>query len=194
MASQARLQTRFADTCRPLRVSSVFLAHASPVFKAMLGPHFSESNTLAASSGVEIPLPDDDPDAMEAICLALHMRNGDTPAIMTVHDLIEVLKLCDKYDVFVATRPVINLWLDACPDYSIDYDRAHELMIAAFHLKLWKAVNRFGIIMAQKAEADISPHEGSRMELPHLPSYIYGRRLSSPIHRYAALTSYYRPA
>jgi hypothetical protein len=52
--------------CRRLRVSPVFLVHTSPVFKALLGFHFKEGNALAASSSVEIPMPDDDSAAMKS--------------------------------------------------------------------------------------------------------------------------------
>jgi hypothetical protein len=158
----------------------VLLAHASPVFKAMLGPHFSEGNTLAASSSVEIPLREDDPDAMEAICLVLHMRNGDALSRVTANELLMVANHCNKYDVFVATRPVINMWLEACLESSMDYGTAVELIAVAFHLKLWRSVGRLGIIMVQKGDHDISGRHEIDSELPQMPLYIYGCRLSCP--------------
>ncbi|KAK4496043.1 hypothetical protein PRZ48_013312 [Zasmidium cellare] len=54
-------------------VSSVVLKMASPVFKTLLGPHFREGQTARSSSNpIEIPLPEDDPQATADLCRLLH--------------------------------------------------------------------------------------------------------------------------
>jgi hypothetical protein len=122
-----------SDMRRRLRVSSVFLVHTSPVFKALLGPHFKEGNVLAASSSVEIPTPDDDSAAMELISLVLHHK--DIPSEIDADSLCTVATCCDKYAVLIAMKPAINLWLDACLKTSMTDVTAIELLNLAFKFK-----------------------------------------------------------
>ncbi|KAK5680580.1 hypothetical protein LTS10_007513 [Elasticomyces elasticus] len=58
-----------------LRVSSHILSYGSPVFNSLLAPKFREGTTLATTSSVEIPLPEDDPSHMIVLCNILHMRH-----------------------------------------------------------------------------------------------------------------------
>jgi len=56
-----------------IRVFSLILTAASPIFAAMLGPHFREGQgERSAESPKGIALPDDDPTAMTAMCRLLH--------------------------------------------------------------------------------------------------------------------------
>ncbi|KAL1390799.1 hypothetical protein HDK64DRAFT_297642 [Phyllosticta capitalensis] len=54
-----------------LRVQAAILRNASPVFGAMLGPHFSEGQDLGEQPK-EIPLPGDDPAAIKILFAVLH--------------------------------------------------------------------------------------------------------------------------
>ena len=55
----------------------MLLSSASPVFKALFGPHFREGQQpRTASDPVEIALPDDDSSAMTNICQLLHFRSA----------------------------------------------------------------------------------------------------------------------
>lgn len=45
----------------------------------MLGPKFREGQALADDSRIDIPLPEDDPGAMESICNVLPFRNFQVP-------------------------------------------------------------------------------------------------------------------
>lgn len=154
----------------------MILRHASPVFRAMLGPHFSEGSTLASSESVEIPLPDDDPDAMEVICYVLHMRNDDAPSELAGGDLIYLAGLCDKYDLFVAMRPAMNLWLGAFPKdlIDLDYRMKGQLFEIAFRFRLWKHLNKLGIAMIQRA-VTLQPCSD---DFPGIPFYIFGKDCS----------------
>lgn len=59
-----------------LRVSSVILASASPVFKAMLGPNFSEGqDARSVQNPKDISLPDDDAAAMTRLCYLIHHQH-----------------------------------------------------------------------------------------------------------------------
>ncbi|ESU09107.1 hypothetical protein FGSG_04047 [Fusarium graminearum PH-1] len=59
-----------------VRVHSVVIKCASPVFTAMLKPSFKEGRALAESgdSPIEIPLPEDNPEEWGWICRALHCQ------------------------------------------------------------------------------------------------------------------------
>lgn len=153
----------------------MILRHASSVFKAMLGPHFKEGNELATSSSVEIPLPDDDPYSMEAICYALHMLYDDAPSKLDALDLISVADHCDKYDIRVATRPAMNMWLEVCEVAEIDRSMSTlgQLMEIAFQLKLWTNVKKFGLMMVQEEGHTMSMHS---MDLPKIPFYLFGKK------------------
>ncbi|RMY74134.1 hypothetical protein D0863_03429 [Hortaea werneckii] len=87
---------------RYLRVSSTVLSLVSPVFKAMLGPHFREGNQPRSSDQpIEISLPEDDGIAMKHLCLLLHGRTGDSYSHgnRTFPTQLHALAvLADKYD------------------------------------------------------------------------------------------------
>ncbi|KAI1776672.1 hypothetical protein F4818DRAFT_440071 [Hypoxylon cercidicola] len=99
------------DEKRPLRVHSVFLRTASSVFKAMLGPHYREGANLSSDCPKVIPLPEDDPKAMEIIFNIIHFRFD---AVSERYDPESVLCLAiaaDKYDFTQALRLSIRDWL-----------------------------------------------------------------------------------
>ncbi|KAK0267395.1 hypothetical protein LTR35_016344 [Friedmanniomyces endolithicus] len=78
-----------------LRVSSHIMSHGSPVFKALLAPKFKEGTTLATSSTVQVPLPEDHPEYMEVLCKIFHLRN-DLGDRFEYIDLEEFAKLCES--------------------------------------------------------------------------------------------------
>ena len=87
-----------------LRVSSKVLSLASPVFKALCKPGFTEGNTIAMGGTSRINLPEDDTDAMTAFCRVTHFRrhsNDETTPITLLENLAIVT---DKYDCASAMR------------------------------------------------------------------------------------------
>lgn len=83
-----------------LRVHSLMLKMASRVFTAMLGPHFSEGQDLAADRPKEISLPEDNVQAMGVICKLLHSRPDLTckVALLKPEEVFQIAVLADKYD------------------------------------------------------------------------------------------------
>ena len=87
-------------------VHSEVLTRASPVFKAMLGPNFSEGQALrSAANPKTITLQDDDTESMTALCVLLH-RNLNTVHLETSFGamqtadatrILQVAILADKY-------------------------------------------------------------------------------------------------
>lgn len=68
-----------ADENYQIRVSSIMLRNASPVFKVLLGPRFAEGQQLRNEGYAEVPLPEDDPDALTPILHVLRGRNDLVP-------------------------------------------------------------------------------------------------------------------
>jgi hypothetical protein len=94
-----------------LLVSSKVLSLASPVFAAMLSPHFKEGNSLSSGRGCEIPLPEDDPEAMTLFCNCIHLRTDDIPNNVEFSVLKALAIICHKYDSAGAILAWSTLWL-----------------------------------------------------------------------------------
>ena len=98
-----------------IRVDSLFLKRHSKVFAALLGPNFHEGQDLNAdvSSPKEIPLPDDNPNAMTAICATMYHAFDHIPRSPTTASVLTIIRHADKYDCYdVLTLPSqVNGWL-----------------------------------------------------------------------------------
>ena len=94
-----------------LRVSSETLAHASPVFKAMLRPGFREGDLLRAggTKPVSIELPEDDTQAITTICSILHQK-ANKVKISNAIQLEAIAMMADKYDFAEA----LSSWGEKC--------------------------------------------------------------------------------
>ncbi|XXG99310.1 hypothetical protein Hte_005647 [Hypoxylon texense] len=92
------------DEQRRLKVHSVFLRTVSPVFKAMLGPHFREGANLSSDRPTVIPLPDDDPEAMEVLFNVVHYRLDAVKKRYDVEEMLYMAIALDKYDLTRALR------------------------------------------------------------------------------------------
>ena len=90
-----------------LRVSSRILSLVSDVFCVMFqSENFVEGQTLLETGSCRVPLPADDPKAMQAICLILHHRPAQITWDITVSVLEEIARLGDKY----ACSGALSLW------------------------------------------------------------------------------------
>lgn len=77
----------------------------------MLDPRFKEGITLETSSSVEIPLPDDDFDAITTLCRVLHHRYNTVESKPNPEHILSVSKLVDKYDCAEAITPIAQTWI-----------------------------------------------------------------------------------
>lgn len=98
--------------CRRLKVSSLLLTNASPVFKAMFGPYFNEGHQLAQPGLTEIELPDDDARAAEHVFNIIHGRNDQVPEKLDADELFQVTLMADKYDCLVSLSFALESWLN----------------------------------------------------------------------------------
>ncbi|KAK3492179.1 uncharacterized protein B0T23DRAFT_135832 [Neurospora hispaniola] len=96
-----------------LRVSSTILRSASKVFDAMFSPPWVESSrTLSLESPKDVELPEDDPEAMKAICYVIHHR-PDMISFVDVNakQILQAARTIDKYDLGTAMQLVTDKWL-----------------------------------------------------------------------------------
>jgi hypothetical protein len=115
--SQGEVHTTINEGARDTRdlvVSSKVLSVASPVFKAMFCGEFSEGARLAArhepSPPFQLPLPDDDGDAMLLLCKLLHFATDDVPDLPGLDLLAKLAEVCDKYQCTLVLRHCGNCW------------------------------------------------------------------------------------
>ncbi|OAX79630.1 hypothetical protein ACJ72_06047 [Emergomyces africanus] len=99
-----------------IRASSRHLILASSVFRAMLQRKFSESDALHKSGSVEIPLPDDDPDAFLILLNIIHARMRKVPIELDIDTYTQVAVLADKYDIHEAVDIFSNFWFEKLKD------------------------------------------------------------------------------
>ncbi|KAL2071714.1 hypothetical protein VTL71DRAFT_12949 [Oculimacula yallundae] len=93
-------------------VSSKHMKLSSPVFRAMLQRDgFKEGQILEATGSVEIPLPDDDPEAMTILLDVVHGRNRMVPRKVTLKTLTAIAVLADKYQMVEVLEAFSNSWI-----------------------------------------------------------------------------------
>lgn len=87
-------------------VSSKAMSLASPVWKAMFNGKFREG----AKSG-EVPLPDDDPWALEVMLNFAHLRFAAITE-PTIAELVKLTLICDKYDLVALCWFHVDGWVE----------------------------------------------------------------------------------
>ncbi|RTE77468.1 hypothetical protein BHE90_008071 [Fusarium euwallaceae] len=93
-----------------VRVHSAIMKNASPVFAAMLGPHFKEGHALR-EGGCEIPLPEDDGVVFAWICRVLHCQNDTYSWQPEPKEIVQVLDVAEKYDLSKGILLSVRVWV-----------------------------------------------------------------------------------
>lgn len=119
------------NNTRNLLTSSKILSLASPVFAAMLGPRFREGQRTEAGALDPISLPDDDAEAMTALCQILHFSYDALPARPSLPLFKDLAVLCDKYDCVAPLRFVAETWLVMC-EASASIEDLEVLLFVSF--------------------------------------------------------------
>ena len=109
---------------KELLVSSKILALASPVFKAMLNSNFLEGSTgRSVQHPLQLPLPDDDPDALTVLFHTLHFSSKRKFLKLGADLQLDIAQLSDKYDCAASISGESRRWLrslsESGPDSSI---------------------------------------------------------------------------
>ncbi|KAB5529047.1 hypothetical protein GE09DRAFT_1253334, partial [Coniochaeta sp. 2T2.1] len=113
-----------------MRVSSNSLQLASKVFRAMLGPNWSEGQGLSKQSPPKVTLEEDDAEAMRTIFCVLHFRDDLVPNKLAPEKVIDIAIECDKYDMTSALRYTSAMWLETTSPWTIV--EAGFILTAAF--------------------------------------------------------------
>lgn len=85
-----------------LRIHSLFLRFASPVFAAMFGPYFAEGQDLESTATKEVAMPEDDARAVLIVCEILHHYTDCLPKNLASETAFQVAKTADRYDCLKA--------------------------------------------------------------------------------------------
>ncbi|KAF1365202.1 hypothetical protein EJ07DRAFT_161287 [Lizonia empirigonia] len=113
-----------------LRVHSQCLRSASKPFGAMFGSRWSEGQGLSKGSPTEVPLPEDDANAMRTICYIIHHRNGLVSQHLMTKEVLQIAIEVDKYDLKIALKYASVEWLK--PRVNAEREEMGHLLVAAF--------------------------------------------------------------
>jgi hypothetical protein len=131
-----------------VRVDSLLLRRTSKVFSAMLAPTFREGLTLkdrhsCESSPMEIPLPDDDPEALTLICAVMQHKVKLIPPSLSATEYYQIARTADKYDCTSMLYFAVTDRSSLFPGDRKDVSDLLKLLAAAYLLRNTKA---FGMI------------------------------------------------
>lgn len=114
------LLATYADPTKAVRfgITAGTVGGQSPVFSAMFRHKFAErtqiSSILRTGEPGEIPLPEDDPDALRTLLRLMHNRKSGGGAFqnpeLTMFQIENLAILCDKHQVLDTLKPWVSLW------------------------------------------------------------------------------------
>ncbi|PVH85238.1 hypothetical protein DL98DRAFT_583833 [Cadophora sp. DSE1049] len=91
-------------------VSSRHMIFVSPVFKAMLQSNMREGCELQSTGRVEVPLPEDNPAALEILLNIIHGRSKLVPAVLYPDKLQDISMLVDNYEISEIVQIYAQAW------------------------------------------------------------------------------------
>jgi hypothetical protein len=120
-----------------MRVNSNCLRLASPVFRSMFGPNWSEGQHLSKEAPPRVPLPEDDAATMRTIFYVLHHQTEPGPAERTPLAVLNLAICLHKYDLVVPFRYFASSqWLRDVGDNNDTLITKGQLATAGFLLGL----------------------------------------------------------
>jgi BTB/POZ domain len=148
------------EKTRKLRVHSLFLKTTSEAFKAMLGPHFSEGQRLNNDNPKEIPMPEDNPEALKVICAVIHHCYNAQCENLSPRDILQVAIAADKYFCTTALQNASGHWLKPHTKQSTE-DLSH-LMAAAYlfdNAQAFREVTQALVLRHEESYISLAPSE-----------------------------------
>lgn len=152
---------------KSLLVSSKVLSLASPVFNKMLQiPRFLEGVERSSNVPLQLPLPEDNPEAVTWLCNAIHLsRSVDHDVSFSLFE--ELAILCDKYDIASAITPWSRWWLQkwkGSPDgedkylkmlyISYAYGSYHAFRVSSRNIVLYSTAKDFETYLTLQNQND----------------------------------------
>ena len=94
-------------------VSSQAMSLTSRQWRAMFAADSPFATAPSSpNSVVEIPMPDDDANALRVLLSVIHLKFGLLPKLLAYDDLVKLAIVCDKYDVAEVVQPWITDWIN----------------------------------------------------------------------------------
>lgn len=100
--------------------------------------------TAATLRPIEVPLPDDDVEALKLVCQILHHRHQDVPDTVTIDTLLGVAMLADKYGCSATVKHVLRHWRKLLDNNTDSKTPLVKLSLAAFLLRDDSAFQEIG--------------------------------------------------
>lgn len=160
---------------QPIQASKTAMSLASPVWKAMF------SQAWAEHDAPEIPLPEDDIEAILLVLRIAHLRFEDLPKKehLTFSRLLDLAVICDKYDLVCLVEPFLDLnqwarpWL---PIGTLKHCRP-ELLFIAWTFGHSESFNMLAkhFTMLLRVEADGAPLISGQQPPEHMPPGLLGK-------------------
>ena len=159
-----------------LRVSSKILKLSSKVWKAMFSLSFPEGFALQDNVLLRIPLLDDDPRAMEALCKLLHHQPQDDSVGHTDEFLENLAIAADKYDC----ARVLHYWSRLCLGVRLVNKRPNsaQLLSAAYLFDdafVFRQLTRYMVYVSPKTNSDGLVYGISNHSWTLLPDGLLGK-------------------
>ncbi|PQE27472.1 Nuclear pore protein [Rutstroemia sp. NJR-2017a BVV2] len=153
-------------TC--LVVSSKHMCLASPVFKAMLQGEFREGKELREMKQLDLPLPDDDTEAMKILVYIIHCKHKLVPLKVDLTLLTNIALLVDKYRLHEVLGIMVPIWKKHLEADSLKKFRSVIRWICiAWVFDLHEEFRKATQIMQE--QSDLSVSNWMRKESLHLP-------------------------
>lgn len=158
----------------------------SPVFKAMFRyPNgFKEGKKLHTTGLINVPLPDDNPDAFLLLVNIIHCLDTEVPLVINLQSLCDFAVLVDKYQMHDAVAIISSIWIDALMGesyfYGVNDDRVLIWLCIAWVFKLDISFRYFTRLLIVQVKKPLSTRlRDYGVDLP-IPDKVVG-------------TSFYRP-
>jgi hypothetical protein len=163
-------------------VSSKHMMFVSAVFKAMLQHgNFSEGAALRFNGKAEVPLPEDDPDALKILVDVIHSRHKHVPKKVDLDLLTHVAILVDKYRLHEAVGLYSDIWikglLPTVPKSIQGGDAVLQWLCIAWVFELEEEFAKMSrVLMAEGCDSAENILRRSKWDLP-IPDSVIGMSL-----------------
>lgn len=173
-------------------VSSKLLALASPVFKAMFNSKFREGSTIrSVQKPLELPLPDDNPDALTVLFHTLHFSSKRTFHSLGADLQLHVAQSADKYQCTTSISGESGRWLRSLSKSDQATSTLWTLSTIAFLMGRTDEFSNITAKLVLKSTAAELDHAAPNSALPEtfkgMPQILSTPKLSSRIRPNAGI-------
>ncbi|KAM3066352.1 hypothetical protein ACMFMF_010314 [Clarireedia jacksonii] len=154
-------------------VSSQHMCLASPVFKAMLQGEFREGKELKEMKKINLPLPDDDLEAMKILVHIIHCKLKHVPLKVDLNLLTDIAILVDKYRMHEVTMIMAPIWSEGVDkDTWKQYDNIIRWIFIAWVFDMHEKFQSATQVMLYSSEFSVSQWMRSKnLDLP-IPNHV----------------------